>query len=267
MHKHILVPVDLANPDPSAKAFEAARAIARRDGARISVVSVVPTWPEDLMAKEPRDYQPDLDVFLETVSDGTDMTGEVKNGGSISGRIIEAVANKKIDLVVMASHDPKMTDYLIGSNAAHVVLHAPCSVLVVRAKDGGGVAKNVLVPVDLARAESCLKAVGIARQIAEEAGGKLTVVNVQQVMSMDAPKSLDMFQPKLDAFVQEHAPGADAMLKIGLSVPSEIRWTADEIDADLIVMASHDPNFTDYLIGSNAAHVALHTPRSVMVVR
>ncbi len=35
-------------------------------------------------------------------------------------------------LVVMAAHDPRITDYLIGSNAAHVVLHAPCSVLVVR---------------------------------------------------------------------------------------------------------------------------------------
>ena len=267
MHKHILVPVDLANSGASVNALEAARAIARRDGARISVVSVVPTWPEDLMAEEPRDYQPDLDAFLETVSDGTDMSGEVKNGGSISGRIIEAVAKKGIDLVVMASHDPKMTDYLIGSNAAHVVLHSPCSVMVVRSKEGGGPAKNVLVPVDLARADSCLKAVNVGRQIAEAAGGKLAVVNVQQVMSLDVPKTLDSFKPKLDAFVQEHAPGAEAMLKIGLSVPSEIRWAADEIDADLVVMASHDPNFTDYLIGSNAAHVALHTPRSVMVVR
>jgi nucleotide-binding universal stress UspA family protein len=42
------------------------------------------------------------------------------------------VEDKKIDLIVMASHDPRVTDYLIGSNAAHVVLHGPCSVLVVR---------------------------------------------------------------------------------------------------------------------------------------
>jgi nucleotide-binding universal stress UspA family protein len=32
-------------------------------------------------------------------------------------------------------------------------------------------------------------------------------------------------------------------------------------------MGSHDPHFTDYLIGSNAAHVALHTACSVLVVR
>ncbi len=36
------------------------------------------------------------------------------------------------DLIVMASHRPEMKDYLLGSNAGHIVLHAPCSVFVVR---------------------------------------------------------------------------------------------------------------------------------------
>jgi nucleotide-binding universal stress UspA family protein len=91
----------------------------------------VPAWPDDL-AKSPHDYQPDFDAYVETLRDGFDIQGEVKIGGSISGRIIEMVEDKKIDLIVMASHDPRVTDYLIGSNAAHVVLHGPCSVLVVR---------------------------------------------------------------------------------------------------------------------------------------
>jgi nucleotide-binding universal stress UspA family protein len=36
------------------------------------------------------------------------------------------------DLIVMASHKPTVTDYLLGANAAHVVRHAGCSVMVVR---------------------------------------------------------------------------------------------------------------------------------------
>ncbi len=131
MYKHILVPVDLGDTPAAAKAVSAARHIARRDGSRISIVSVVPAWPDDL-ANEPRDYQPGLDAYVDTIREGFDIEGEVKVGGSISGRIIETVEEKQIDLVVMASHDPRITDYLIGSNAAHVVLHAPCSVLVVR---------------------------------------------------------------------------------------------------------------------------------------
>jgi len=131
MYKKILVPVDLSDVDASEKAIGVAKHIARRDGARITVISIVPAWPDDL-TRAPHDYAPDLDAYVEAARDGSDMTGEVRVGGSISGRIIEAIEDKHIDLVVMASHNPRITDYLIGSNAAHVVLHAPCSVLVVR---------------------------------------------------------------------------------------------------------------------------------------
>ena len=131
MFKHILVPVDLGDTPAAEKAVSVAKHIARRDGSQINIVSVVPAWPEDL-AKFPRDYQPEFDAYLEAIAEGFDIEGEVKTGGSISGRIIESVEDKKIDLVVMASHDPRVTDYLIGSNAAHVALHSTCSVLVVR---------------------------------------------------------------------------------------------------------------------------------------
>jgi nucleotide-binding universal stress UspA family protein len=131
MFKHILVPVDLGDTPAADKAVNAAKRIARRDGARISIISVVPAWPEDL-ASEPYDFQPDLDAYIETIREGFDIVGDVKITGSVSGRIIEAVEEKRIDLIAMASHNPRMTDYLIGSHAAHVVLHAPCTVLVVR---------------------------------------------------------------------------------------------------------------------------------------
>lgn len=36
------------------------------------------------------------------------------------------------DMVIIASHRPDITTYLLGSNAAAVVRHAECSVLVVR---------------------------------------------------------------------------------------------------------------------------------------
>jgi len=132
MYKHILVPIDLGDIGAAEQAINHAKHIARRDGSRISVISVVPAWPAQELRQIPHDYQPDLDSYIDAVREGLDIKGEIKVGGSISGRIIETIVAKGIDLVVMASHDPRFTDYLIGSNAAHVVLHAPCSVLVVR---------------------------------------------------------------------------------------------------------------------------------------
>jgi nucleotide-binding universal stress UspA family protein len=47
--------------------------------------------------------------------------------------VAQALAEKAgADLVVVGSHRPAMKDYLLGTNAARVVRHARCSVLVAR---------------------------------------------------------------------------------------------------------------------------------------
>ncbi|MSP21072.1 MAG: universal stress protein, partial [Alphaproteobacteria bacterium] len=52
--------------------------------------------------------------------------------GSITHEIIGAAKARGADLIVMTSRRPEMRDYPIGANAAQVVRHAPCSVLVLR---------------------------------------------------------------------------------------------------------------------------------------
>ncbi len=46
--------------------------------------------------------------------------------------ILEVAEEKEADLIIVASHQPDLQNYLIGSTAAKVVRHATCSVLVVR---------------------------------------------------------------------------------------------------------------------------------------
>jgi nucleotide-binding universal stress UspA family protein len=48
--------------------------------------------------------------------------------------VLEEAKEFGADLVVMSSHDPGLRTYFIGSNAAQVVRHAHCSVMVVRAR-------------------------------------------------------------------------------------------------------------------------------------
>jgi len=52
--------------------------------------------------------------------------------GTIYKEILDAAERVGCDLIVMASHRPELADYLLGPNAARVVRHANCSVLVVR---------------------------------------------------------------------------------------------------------------------------------------
>ncbi len=52
--------------------------------------------------------------------------------GSPKDKILALAKSLPADPVIIASHRPDITTYLLGSNAAAVVRHAECSVLVVR---------------------------------------------------------------------------------------------------------------------------------------
>jgi nucleotide-binding universal stress UspA family protein len=127
--------------------------------------------------------------------------------------------------------------------------------------------KKILLPVDLDYPEVAAKAMGVAREMANAEGASLTVISVQPIVIDESGTPPPDYQPKMEAYLAKNGGQIKGLLKLGGSISAEIRYAAEEIGADLIVMGSHDPHFTDYLIGSNAAHVALHTPCSVMVVR
>lgn len=52
--------------------------------------------------------------------------------GNVYESIIDTARRIKADLIIMAAHRPELKDYLLGPNAARVVRHSDCSVLVVR---------------------------------------------------------------------------------------------------------------------------------------
>ena len=52
--------------------------------------------------------------------------------GAPKDQILKLADSINADLIIIASHRPDITTYLLGSNAAVVVRHAKCPVLVVR---------------------------------------------------------------------------------------------------------------------------------------
>ena len=129
--KNVLLPVDVKKAASWKKSIDVAAEIAKREGATLHVVWVVPEIEWDLN-KHPEDNEPELKKFIsERLPEGVEVKPLIRAGSA--HREIRAAADEvKADLIVMGSHDPKLSDSLIGSNAANVALHSKCSVYVVR---------------------------------------------------------------------------------------------------------------------------------------
>ncbi|MCB1357949.1 MAG: universal stress protein [Maritimibacter sp.] len=64
------------------------------------------------------------------------------------------------------------------------------------------------------------------------------------------------------------AAGIDARTHVASGkVYDRVIQMADTIGAELILIGAHSPELKDYLLGSNAARIVRHSPKSVLVLR
>lgn len=140
MYKHILVPVDVAEPELAKPAIEAACALARGSGGTVRLINVLPMTPVMLAEYVPPDFDAQQRQTAEDALNGLtghcglapDRISSTVRQGGIYHEVLEEAKAIGADLIVMSSHRPAMRTYFLGSNAGHVVRYAPCSVLVVR---------------------------------------------------------------------------------------------------------------------------------------
>ncbi len=135
MYKNILVPIAIDHGHNSAEAINIAEKL-KTTGGRITALTVVeqvPAYitqylPEGQMDKNMEDAEVALKADLGGI---LGVTVDVIRGVPGSS-IVDYAVEKEMDLIVVASHRPGLQDYFLGSTAARVVRHAPCSVHVVR---------------------------------------------------------------------------------------------------------------------------------------
>ena len=78
------------------------------------------------------DRYPTANSLLQAASTDLQPNAAVTHGPTIYTEILAFAEEVGGDLIVVGSHRPAMKDYLLGTNAARVVRHARCSVLVAR---------------------------------------------------------------------------------------------------------------------------------------
>lgn len=135
MYENVLVPMAL-NHGISPQTLEIARAICASDG-KITALhvyevpegSIVGTYiGEDTVR---RGYDRAHEILKEKVATFEGVEPQITRGQAYRA-IIEYAVTHGFDCIVIGSHKPGLSDYLIGSTAAKVVRHAPCAVHVHR---------------------------------------------------------------------------------------------------------------------------------------
>lgn len=135
MYSNILVPVAVDHGPHLDDVLALARLMRSADG-KITVLTVAEAIPpyvaqylsEDQEAKTREAIRADLAGELQ---DAPDVEVRVVTGHA-GMTIVDYAERHAVDCIVMHSHRPGLRDYFLGSTAARVVRHAPCSVHVVR---------------------------------------------------------------------------------------------------------------------------------------
>ena len=138
--------------------------------------------------------------------------------------------------------------------------------------------KNILVAVDLEHGTHMDDLLRVASDIANIHGAEVQLLNVIRA----APVVISQFLPvnyekmasekiekdlaALAAKVDLAEGAATSSVRFG-SVYQEILAHADNISADLIIVASHKPDLGDYLLGTTAARIVRHASCSALVIR
>ncbi len=148
MYKHILIAIDgseLAN-----KALEHGLALAGRDNARVSIVTVTERWSALEMAQQAREGRPDpvrqfeaiaVDAakrILDAALKRAEACGVLADGVHVKDQypaegIIATARDKDCDLIVMSSHGRRgLPRVLLGSQAYEVLTRCTVPALIVR---------------------------------------------------------------------------------------------------------------------------------------
>ena len=133
MYKNILVPIAIGHGDTTQEALKVARHLLS-DGGTITALNVVEAIPAYVLAELPDGIvaQGRAEARAALEEEAGPGVQPVVVTGHAGLTIVEFAEENGTDCIVVASHQPGLQDYFLGSTASRVVRHAHCAVHVVR---------------------------------------------------------------------------------------------------------------------------------------
>lgn len=138
MFKKILVPVDVTVAEDARNLLQSAKTLTEGWDCEIHVITVVPTVSMPIVGSYfGKDFERESNAaagkeLALAVSDANIDAREHVLAGTVYDTVIAIASKLDVDLILIGAHQPELRDYLLGSNAARVVRHSKCSVLVLR---------------------------------------------------------------------------------------------------------------------------------------
>lgn len=296
--ERILCPSDLS--EASVPALKYASALARRYGAHVTVVHVVPSfepitvpasdlmYPMQVVSPLSRDeVLSEMRRLVTTAGVEATNTTFVAEAGDPARVIVEQSVAAATDLVVMGTHGRSGFErLLIGSVAEKVLRKAPCPVLLVPPHATMGTSadvtfKNILCPVDFSA--SALQALGFALELAGQGHATVRVLYAVEWLPEEELRTNAHFNvPEYRQHVVEDAVGrlktllageaprsvaVEPMVAVGRAYREILRVAADA-PTDLIVMGAQGRGGLGLtLFGSTTQQVVRAATCPVLTVR
>ncbi len=193
-------------------------------------------------------------------------------------RIVSVAQNEPFDLVVIGTHGRTgLARLMLGSVAEKVVRHAPCSVLVARARGEAPPFRRVLCPTDFS--EESREALRLAGELVAP-DGEVTLMNALQLPStyrITLPPEVlgdggKRIRQTLEEWAAQLHPKTNTSVSSTMGIGNPAAQVLAELDEDrqydLVTVGSHGrTGIRRIVLGSVAEKIVRHAPCSVLVAR
>ncbi len=279
--KTILVPYDFSKE--AENAFEFARGLATKNNSRVKLLHVIEVPTHHSLgtmggAVEPT-FEMDQVYVVELVDKRKQQMADLEEkykdapfsfktklvfGNPYAG-ISSEIAEIEADLVIMGSKGSSgIEELLIGSNTEKVVRHSICPVITIKDHRTPESIKKIVFASDFE--ETTDKTIKKLRKLQESLGATLFLVKVNTPSMFENSK--DTIK-KIREFAAKHQlENVKAEVYNSSSEEEGIIEFAEDIDADMIAMATHGrTGFLHLISGSIAEDVVNHAKRPVWTMK
>jgi nucleotide-binding universal stress UspA family protein len=275
----ILVP--LANPETEKSLLRLSTTLAKNRRARLRLIHVVDVpfqTPLEAGRMEYEQQRQEKETLLDVASrhaeeNGVKAMASAVVAHNIPSAILSAAEMESPELIIMGWRGETKIPASRRTNVSQVLKIAKGSVLVLKDR-GIEQVRKILVPIS--GGLHAFLGLKLAQELAHQWGASLTALKVQrgkgaaETSSDFDRQSIALFQSQVKEFAREtlekaHVP-ADIKVVMGMDISKAI--VEASAGHDLIVMgASNEWRFRQWLFGSIPDQVADHAPVSVLMVR